>query len=156
MICKHPCRARGIRTLHHLLAWITFTGVFYAGPVYAVTLYVSGYREIMLRAGPSGQHKILSVLKTGDEMRRLGVQGDYYRVSLPDGKRGYVLKTFVAKEAPPHLSLKKLEERVRSQTEQLEVLRRENAQLKETSGKFEKDASSRFWNMSTATPKTIS
>lgn len=141
MISKHPNRACGIRTSSLLLTWITLAGVFYTGPIYAATLYVSDYREIMLRAGPSGKHKILAVLKTGDEMKRLGVQGDYYRVSLPDGKRGYVLKAFVADEPPPQLSLRKLEQRVRSQTEQLEALRRENAQLKEVSGKFEKDAS---------------
>lgn len=142
MIKRHPSLAGGLHTSSLLLALIALTVQLFAGPVYAVNLYVSGYREIMLRAGPSGQHKILAVLKTGDEMKRLGAKGDYYRVSLPDGRKGYVLKTFVENKPPPQFSVKKLEQQLRSQTEQLEALRRENAQLKETSGKFEKDASS--------------
>ena len=141
MICTHPHRARDIGTLHYLLAWTTVTVILVASMANAATLYVSGHREIMLRAGPSGQHKILAVLETGDDMKRLGVQGDYYRVALPNGKRGYVLKTFVANKPPPERALKQLTERVASQTEQLEALRRENAQLRETSGQIEKDAS---------------
>jgi len=133
--------ARRIRTLGHFLAWIALTGAFHASPSRAETLYVSGYREINLRTGPSLQHKILAVLKTGEEMTRLGVEGDYYRVSLPDGKKGYVLKTFVAVEPPPERSLRKLEQRVKSQAEELEALRHENARLKAASSKIERDAS---------------
>jgi len=129
-------------TLRHLLAWIALTGVFHASPSHAQTLYVSGYREIMLRAGTSGQHKILAVLKSGDEMKRLGVKRNYYLVSLPNGKRGYVLKAYVAKEPPPQHTLKKLEQRFKSQTKELEDLRRENAQLKEASAKIERETSS--------------
>jgi SH3 domain protein len=141
MTQHYPASARGIRTLCHVLAWIALTSVFHGSPGHAETLYVSGYREIMLRTGPSVQHKILAVLKTGEEMTRLGVEGDYYRVSLPDGKQGYVLKTFVAVEPPPQRSLRKLEQRVKSQTEELEALRHENARLKEASARIERDAS---------------
>ena len=131
------------RSPGRLLTWMALTCLIFANPAGAETLYVSGYREIMLRSGPSVQHKILAVLKTGDRMTRLETQGDYYLVALPDGKRGYVVRTFVGKEPPPETSLKHLEQTVKSQAEQLESLRRENARLKEVSSRIERDASAR-------------
>jgi len=126
---------------YYAIACIAAAGILYGGASWAETLYVSGHREIMLRTGPTGQHKILAVLETGDEMKRLETNGNYYRVSLPNGQDGYVLKTFVAAEPPPENRARQLEQRVKAQTEQLQELRYENAQLKDTNARIERDAS---------------
>lgn len=127
--------------LYSAIACIAAAGILYSSASRAETLYVSGHREIMLRTGPSGQHKILAVLETGDEMNRLETNGNYYRVSLPNGRSGYVLKTFVSAEPPPEHRLRELEEKVKAQTAELQDLRYENAQLKETNARIERDAS---------------
>ena len=132
-----------MHTWTYAIAAIFVAGMLYGSPSQAETLYVSGHREIMLRTGPSGQHKILAVLKTGDSMTQLETNGNYYRVSLPNGQSGYVLKTFVAAEPPPEHRMQQLEQRVKAQTEQLQELRYENAQLRETNAQIERDASGR-------------
>ena len=96
---------------------------------HARTVYVSGYREIMLRSGPSVEHRILAVLKTGNEMEVAGEEGDYSRVHLPDGRQGYVLKNFLTDEAPPQRRIEVLTAKVETQAVEIEELRGENLQL---------------------------
>lgn len=142
MIVSHPHRLRASGNLRRAaIASAALGGILYGSSTPAETLYVSGHREIMLRTGPSGKHKILAVLETGDAMTRLETNGNYYRVALSDGKSGYVLKTFVAAEAPPEHRMRELEERVKAQTAELQELRYENTQLKETKAKIEREAS---------------
>lgn len=124
----------------HATACAVFTVILHGSALQAETLYVSGHREIMMRTGPSGQHKILAVLKTGDAMTRLETNGKYYRVSLPNGQTGYVLKTFVAAAPPAEQRVRQLEQRVKAQTEQLQDLRYENAQLKQTNEEIKREA----------------
>ncbi len=109
------------------------------GLCHAQSAYVSGYREVMLRTGPSVGHRILAVLKTGNEMRILGEEGEYNRVSLPDGRQGYVLKNFLTNEAPPERRLEELSERVEVQAAELERLRDENRNLTERNDKLAND-----------------
>jgi SH3 domain protein len=82
------------------------------------------------------------MLKTGQAMTLIREEGDYYLVSLTNGRRGYVLKSYLTDEAPAehHLQavqenaqkqVKMLEEHVQRQAEELEQLRQENARLAE-------------------------
>ena len=96
---------------------------------HAETLYVSGHRELMLRTGPSVEHRIIAVLRTGNEMEVLGQEGDYNQVSLPDGRQGYVLKSFLTNEPPPQRQIEDLTAKVEAQAAELEQLRGENLQL---------------------------
>jgi len=107
------------------------------------SLYVSGYREIMLRTGPSLQHKILAILKTGQEVSLAGEEGDYYIVTLPNGTKGYVLKTYLTDQVPAETRLqelepqtqqriKELEAKTQEQEKELAALREERTQLLES------------------------
>ena len=96
---------------------------------HAQPVYVSGYREIMLRSGPSVEHRIIAVLKTGNELEVAGEEGEYSRVSLPDGRGGYVLKNFLTDEAPPQRRIQDLTAKVEAQAAELEQLRGETLQL---------------------------
>ena len=106
---------------------------------HAETLYVSGYREIMLRTGPSVEHRIIAVLKTGNEMAAVGTEGEYSLVSLPDGRQGYVLKSLLTSEAPPLRRIEELTAKVRAQTAELEQLRDDNLQLMADNETLSKD-----------------
>ena len=107
------------------------------------SLYVSGYREIMLRTGPSLQHKILAILKTGQEVSLTSEEGDYYIVALPNGTKGYVLKTYLTDQVPAETRLqelepqtqqriKELEAKTQEQEKELAALREERTQLLES------------------------
>lgn len=106
---------------------------------HAETFYVSGHRELMLRTGPSVGHRIIAVLKTGNEMEVLGQEGDYNQVSLPDGRQGYVLKSFLTDEPPPQRQLEDLTAKVDAQAAELEQLRSENLRLMAANDKLNKD-----------------
>lgn len=99
-------------------------------PGHAETVYVSGYREVLLRSGPSVEHRILAVLKTGNRMDAQREEGNYRLVTLPDGRQGYVLKNFLTAEAPPLRRVEQLTAKVESQEAELGRLRNENSQLK--------------------------
>lgn len=94
--------------------------LFPAG-VLGKTLYVSGYREVMLRTGPSLENKILAILKTGQEVSVVGENGDYYLVETPNGKRGYVLKTYMTEQMPAETRLQEIERKTQERIQALEA-----------------------------------
>lgn len=68
---------------------------------------IDGENYVNLRSGPDLSHPSRAVLKRGEEVTVERQEGSWYLVSLTDGKRGYVHKTFVRplgkaemKEAP--------------------------------------------------------
>jgi SH3 domain protein len=85
------------------------------------TLYVSGYREVLLRTGPSLENKILAILKTGQAVSMVGEQGSYYVVETPDGKRGYVLKTYMTDQMPAETRLQEIERKTQERIQELEA-----------------------------------
>jgi len=97
---------------------------------HAQNLYVSGYRELMMRTGPHRENKIIAVLKTGKAVKLVRAAGDdYYLVALPDGRQGYVLKDYVSEQAPAEHRVQILEKKVSQQTRDLGRLREGNARL---------------------------
>ena len=111
--------------------WLTGLALLSWGVVgHAETVYVSGHREVMLRSGPSVEHRILAVIETGNRMDAQGEEGNYRLVTLPDGRQGYVLKNFLTAEAPPQRRVQQLTAKVESQADELARLRSENSQLK--------------------------
>ena len=113
--------------------------VLFGGFSHAETFYVSGHRELMLRTGPSVEHRIIAVLRTGDGMEVLGQEGDYNQVSLADGRQGYVLKSFLTNEPPPQRRIEDLTTEVEAQAAELEQLRSENLRLAAANDKLNKD-----------------
>lgn len=96
----------------------------------AQDLYVSDYREVMVRTGPSLRNKIIAVLKTGDAVTLIReAEGDYYLVALPDGREGYILKGYVTEQIPPAHQVRLLEDQVARQNQELARLQEENTLL---------------------------
>ncbi len=97
---------------------------------HAQDLYVSGYRELMLRTGPSLDNRIIAVLKTGNAVTLIREAGeDYYLVALPDGRQGYILKRYVTEQIPATNRVQLLEDQIAKQTQELSRLREENTRL---------------------------
>lgn len=96
----------------------------------AQDLYVSDYREVMVRTGPSLRNKIIAVLKTGDTVTLIReAEEDYYLVALPDGREGYILEGYVTEQIPPAHQVRLLEDQVARQNQELARLREENTLL---------------------------
>lgn len=56
---------------------------------------IQGESHVNLRSGPGLNHPPIAVLRQGDEVTVEQEEGSWYRVSLRDGKRGYVDAAFV-------------------------------------------------------------
>ena len=104
--------------------------LFFPNFCQAQDLYVSGYRELMLRTGPSQSNKIVAVLKTGDAVTLIReAEGDYSLVALPDGRQGYVASRYLTEQIPTARQVQLLEDRVAKQNQELARLREENTLL---------------------------
>ncbi len=88
---------------------------------------IAGASHVNLRSGPGTSHPPIKILRIGEEVDVERLEGSWYRVSLPDGKSGYVYKEFIyplsrqeiefAKKAPAASPVKQAAEE--SATEQL-------------------------------------
>ncbi len=94
--------------------------LLYPASVLGKSLYVSGYREVMVRTGPSLENKILAILKTGQEVSLIGEDGDDNLVSTPSGTRGYVLKNYMTEQMPAETRLQEIEQRTQQRIRELE------------------------------------
>jgi len=56
---------------------------------------IAGASHVNLRAGPGTSHPPIKILRIGEEVDVERLEGNWYRVSLPDGKSGYVYKPLV-------------------------------------------------------------
>ncbi len=106
----------------------------------AQNLYVSGYREVMVRTGPSLGNKIIAVLKTGNAVTLIReAEEDYYLVTLPDGREGYILKGYVTEQIPTAHRVQLLEDQVAKQNQELARLREENTLLQAAREEIQRD-----------------
>lgn len=106
----------------------------------AQDLYVSDYREVMIRTGPSLRNKIIAVLKTGDAVTLIReAEEDYYLVALSDGREGYILKGYVTEQIPPAHQVRLLEDQVAKQNQELARLREENTLLQAAQGEIQQN-----------------
>lgn len=118
----------------------------------AQDLYVSDYREVMVRTGPSLRNKIIAVLKTGDAVTLIReAEEDYYLVALPDGREGYMLKGYVTEQIPPAHRVRLLEDQVAKQNQELTRLREENSLLQATLEETQRNAAERETHIQTLT-----
>ena len=66
---------------------------------------VAGASHVNLRSGPGVTHPPVTILNNGEEVKVEKMEGSWFRVSLPDGLRGYVYAELIqflpGKEEPP-------------------------------------------------------
>jgi SH3 domain protein len=100
-----------------------------AAACYAESAFITDIFEVTLRTGPGIDHKIVSMLRSGQPVTVTEAGNEWSQVVLPDGKEGYVLSRFISVGPPARLSL----ERVRDAYEALKTkaarLEEENSRL---------------------------
>ena len=90
--------------------------------VSAKSLYVrDNVEEVLVRTGPSIENKIISILKSGQEVTLVGEEESYYIVVTPGGSRGYVLKYQMTDQSPVDKRIQEIEQRAQKKIQELET-----------------------------------
>jgi len=106
--------------------------LFSPSTVLGKSLYVRCSGEVGLRATPNIESEILATLKTGQELALRGETGEFYLVTLPNGTKGYVRKTYLTDQAPAETRLRDAEDRLRETEAHLqEIGQRTQQRIKE-------------------------
>jgi SH3 domain protein len=77
----------------------------------AETKYVVEHIQVNARTGNSVEHKIVTMLESGQKVQVLEVDKDWSRVKLSDGKEGWILSRFLTSAEPRKMVLEKLREK---------------------------------------------
>jgi len=105
---------------------------------HAETMYVGDIVKITVRTGPGTEHKIITMVKSGQQVEVLQPDIHWSEVRLKNGKQGWVLNRFLTTEKPCRLLLASLEKQYKALTDEnapthqeiLEEFKTENAGLK--------------------------
>ena len=105
---------------------------------YAETMYVGDIVKITVRTGPGTEHKIITMVKSGQQVEVLQPDIHWSEVLLKNGKQGWVLNRFLTTEKPCRLLLKSLEKQNKALSDRdgpsyqkmIEEFKAENARLK--------------------------
>ncbi len=118
-----PKLSRPVRIAVFILFAVT------TGAATAETAYVSDQLEITLRTGPGVKNKIISMLKSGEGLEVLQVDGNgYTQVRAANGKTGWVLQRFVMTDPSARSRLDEIqsrEQKLAEQQQEIQTLRAE-------------------------------
>ena len=121
--------------------------------VFGKSLYVrDNTKEALVRTGLSIENKIISILKSGQEVTVVEEQENHYLVITPGGAQGYVLKYQMTEQSPVEKRVQEIEQRsqqniqaletqTQTQEKELTALREERKQLETTRKEAEERAS---------------
>ncbi len=93
------------------LVFIGVLSILFSTAVQAETMYVSDLAEITLRTGKGIDHKIIAMIKSGQNVEVLEPADQWTMVRLPNGKEGWVISRFLTSKLPSRIELKKLQEK---------------------------------------------
>ncbi len=111
-----------------------FIGIFifiFSPIAKAEKMYVSDIIKITLRTGPGIDHKIITMLSSGQEVKVLIPDEKWTNVRTLDGKEGWVLNRFLTPKKPSSLLLEILKKKHKKLTDYSESLLKENKKLKD-------------------------
>ncbi len=84
---------------------------------HAETMYVGDIVKITVRTGPGTEHKIITMVKSGQQVEVLQPDIHWSEVLLKNGKQGWVLNRFLTTEKPCRLLLESLEKDYKALTD---------------------------------------
>jgi len=127
-----PFRTRPARLALGLLLVLVATSILAASASAQNVGWVKGEIRLNLRAGSGTQFKILTGVKTGDELVVLQRGESWTRVQTTDGKIGWIPAGYLDTEPPPVLRLEQAETEAATLRTELEEIRAETARLRES------------------------
>lgn len=138
------CKSKGTKNVKYtlnsalfiLVACLLTLGLF-SGHAFGETVYVKGVMKITMRTGPGVEHKIVTMVESGDSLEILERNDDWSRVRSPKGKDGWVLTRYVTLEVPVILLADRLKKENLELAEMLDKLKTKNAELSGTEAKFQ-------------------
>ena len=108
-------------------------------PVQAETMYVSDIVKITLRTGPGADHRVIAMLRSGQEVEVLKSEDEWTQVKLADGKEGWVLSSLLTSDKPKILLLDQTTEKNKALTSKVSDLMNKNNQLTEVNQGLENE-----------------
>lgn len=127
-----PFRSRRFRPALGLLFALATTTLLAATASAQNVGWVKGEIRLNLRAGSGTQFKILTGVKTGDELVVLQRGESWTRVQTSEGKVGWIPAGYLEIEPPPVLRLQQAETEAATLRSELEAIRSEAARLRES------------------------
>ena len=118
------------------LKQIVFLGIVlmcFSANGFAETMYVTDVLKLTLRSGPSTEHKILSVVESGQLMEILEPGEDWTLVRIANGKEGYVLTRYLIPEPTHNVRLEQLQAKHKALMQQSATLLEENTRFRKES-----------------------
>lgn len=126
-----PIRSRST----HVVLALLFICALAFGPALTAAAdagWVRGNIRLNLRAGAGTQFKILGAVETGDQLEVLARGESWTRVRTTDGQTGWIPAGYLETDPPPTLRLAQLEDETAALRTQLEEIRAEAAELRES------------------------
>jgi SH3 domain protein len=115
------------------IVFLVFVLILSAGLGLAETMYVTDVLKLTLRSGPSTEHKILSVVESGQQVELLEPGEDWSLVRAANGKEGYVLTRYLMTDPTHNVRLEQLQGKHKALMQQATTLLEENTRLKKES-----------------------
>ncbi len=102
----------------------------------AESMYVTDTLKLTLRSGPSTEHKILSVVESGQQVEMLEPGEDWSLVRMANGKEGHVLTRYLVPEPTYNVRLEQLQTKHKALMQQAATLLEENTRFRDESKKL--------------------
>ncbi len=115
------------------IVFLVFVLILFSGNGLAETMYVTDLLKLTLRSGPSTEHKILSVVESGQQVELLEPGEDWSLVRAANGKEGYVLTRYLMPDPTHNVRLVQLQGKHKALMQQAATLLEENTRLKKES-----------------------
>lgn len=122
--------------MKQLLKQIVFLGIVlmcFSANGFAETMYVTDLIKLTLRSGPSTEHKILSVIESGQQLEMLEPGEDWSLVRMANGKEGHVLTRYLVPEPTHNVRLEQLQTKHKALMQQAATLLEENTHFRDES-----------------------
>ncbi len=111
-----------------VVVWLVLMAAPFLG-AYAAGMYVRDWITITVRTEPNESAKIISVAKSNDYLEVIKEGEEWTRVKAPDGREGCVMSRYRTNQMPKTLMADRLKDQVKSLTEQVAQLKKENDRL---------------------------
>lgn len=104
--------------------------------------YVTDDFNIVLRSGPGTESQVVTFLKNGTKLDVLEEAEDWVRVSIADGKEGWIRKRHVSEETPNEIRIERLKKSLDETSIKLKVTSEKAAAIESENTKFKRELAS--------------